>query len=152
MVSCTTTWIKADGLYFHSFVSLNVDIGAKSTDEPWRAGCWALCLREAFSVSAALELAGTVTIFKVSWLLICLFFPPPFYCVWIYVHRNASDELRLWVCVQKSCGTQLPNGKQLGLHCCVAEHLLEEVNSLEIKDSICVLSCWENGSFLTRFD
>lgn len=34
VVSCTTTWIKADGFYFHSFVSLNVDIGAKSTDEP----------------------------------------------------------------------------------------------------------------------
>lgn len=52
--------------------------------------------------------------------------------------------------MQKSCGTQLPNGKQLGLLCCVAEHFLEEVNTLEIR--VCVLSYWEKWSSLTHFD
>lgn len=76
-VSCTTTWIKADGFYFHSSVSLNVDIGSRSAAGPERAECWALCLREAYIVSAVLELAGTVTLFKFLWLLICLFSPNP---------------------------------------------------------------------------
>lgn len=151
-ISHTRTWIKAAGFYFHSSVSLNVDIGPRSADGPQRAGYWALCLREASTMSGVLELAGTVTIFKVLWLFICLFFPPLFCFVWVYVRRNASNELLLWACVQKSCGTQLPNGKQLGLLCCVAEHLLEERNTLEIKDRICVLSYWEKWSFLTHFE
>lgn len=54
--------------------------------------------------------------------------------------------------MQKSCGTQFPNGKQSGLLYCVAEHLLEEVNTSEIKDRVCVLSCWEKWKLLTCFN